>query len=146
MVVMNRMALGILLVLLGAGCGTETTDGSGSGGTNAGGTGASLAGGSGGSGGGQTGGAGGSGAAAVDAGADGSSLVPCSSAPRCDPPQLPVRVAIPALGQLECGCAENPCDSGFPTCDCAQPVCARYGATCTGYAPGSGYLTCTTPG
>ncbi len=138
--------IAIELVAAAAGCGSETADGGGTGGVTAGAAGAVLSGGSGGKGGGQPGGEAGSGGTRVDAGSDGSALLPCASAPRCDAGQLPVRVQIPALGQVECGCVANPCDGGFATCDCAQPVCASFHATCAGYMPDSGYLVCTTPG
>jgi hypothetical protein len=141
----KSMAWILGMVVAGVGCGNEVSDGPASGGTgaNVGGTeaGGARSGGSAGRGGGLP-----DGGTYVDGGIDGSGLSPCSSPPSCGLTDLPVRVVISALGELQCGCVQNPCDGGFPTCDCAEPVCARYNATCTGYTPGSGYLVCTQPG
>jgi hypothetical protein len=128
--------------------------GAGNGGAEAGGFRGQSTGGAGAGGNAATGGAGGwssdgtGGTAAGGAGGrtNGGVLSSCSPAPRCAPGELPVRVQVPALGQSQCTCVSNPCGSTFPTCDCANALCATYFARCSSYAPDSGFLVCIQPG
>jgi hypothetical protein len=143
------LAVGLSIGAVLVGCSNEVADGGGtggatsSGGVHAGGTGEAA---------GQFAGLGGTGNAPGGAGGGhgggtgGSALSSCSPAPPCGPNELPVRVILPALGSQQCTCVQNPRGNAFPTCNCAQPVCASYYATCSSYAPDSGYLVCVQPG